>query len=399
MNDECDNGSKRLVIQFLGFLLAFVLLTLNVGVIIAMEIFSRKLDHYLEGEDVAYLEMKVAIPSLINYIFISITNDIYYVASKKLTERENHKFASSYQTSFVLKVVFFQIINTVIPFVIFDFIYFIVRDSACGSMTCWSFTNIYFRTFIYCYGVKYIFSTVFPIIQFYYKKLQFMVLRSKTDEKDPYCKINSFIEIERLKFDFAINDELDGTINSYMDLTVNFALNSLFGILYPMSFPTSFGLFFFSLHLKKKVLMNATTRPQPNNAANIGAFKQLLEFIGYLSAITNAAILAGPSDCFPEQQLLAFVLIMLGIFLIRFILESILGEKSEIMIHAEERNKMIVEKTVKSFVQKAGGYKFEKKQPIFKTFGCLLSEKKEKEQTPPVVQPVLKNSAVATTKK
>ena len=364
-----------------------------------MEFLSRRLTHDFKDGDVGYLEFKVAVPALINYIFISIINDIYYYISKKLTEKENHKFASSFQNSFVQKVVFFQIINTIIPFVIFDFIYYIVRNSVCGGTDCWDFTNIYFRTFFYCYGVKYIFQAIFPIFLFYYKKLEFMVLSTKIDKNDPYCEINTFIEIERLKFDFAINDELDGTINSYMGLTVNFAMNSLFGILFPMSFPASFGLFFLSLHLSKKVLMNATTRPQPTNAANIGAFKQLLQFIGYLSAITNAAILAGPSNCIQEQRLLGFVIIMLAIFLIRFIVESILGEKSETMSLAEERNKMIVEKTVKSFVQKTGGYKFERKPPIFKVFGCLLPEKKQIEPISQVIQPALKNSAVVPTKK
>ena len=212
-----------------------------------------------------------------------------------------------------------------------------------------------------------------------YKLFEFQ----KGDKTSTYRKINKYIFQESIKLNFSPSEELDGTLNEFINMSINFAMNALFGVCFPVCFPMSAAIFFISLHFLKFKLIKLCKRPKPVGSATIGACKTVFHLIGYLSVLSNAGLICYTSNILDGQHAVSyFVIIVLGIFILKFMVQRFVVKVPEKMDLILKRGSMVAEKCVKSSKKsgKKRNYIWQEMEPIFKIYGSLLESRPKKKE-------------------
>ena len=124
--------------------------------------------------------------------------------------------------------------------------------------------------------------------------------RSRTiDEKPvvhPFNKIDSYIEEQSDLQGYATNDEVDGTVDDYMELVIQFSFLTLFGLAFPVSFLLAFVTNVAEIQVDKLKLTKFSRRPFPQGASNIGNWLIILEVITFFGIFCNAGLIVYTSD-------------------------------------------------------------------------------------------------------
>ena len=93
--------------------------------------------------------------------------------------------------------------------------------------------------------------------------LKILVEQRKSYKEDKYKDINAFIEKESKKDDFMVSPEIDGTIEGYIGIILDYAFLNVFGLVYPLSFPLLLVMNILRMYLYKMKLLYALKRPIP----------------------------------------------------------------------------------------------------------------------------------------
>ena len=105
--------------------------------------------------------------------------------------------------------------------------------------------------------------------------------------------------MEADKDDFSFHPDIDGTINGYIDVILDFSFLNVFGLVYPLSFPLLLVMNLLRINLYKVRLMYGFKRPLPKSCSNIGIFKTFMLLSSYISILSYSAII-----CFTSRILL-----------------------------------------------------------------------------------------------
>ena len=123
---------------------------------------------------------------------------------------------------------------------------------------------------------------------------KFNLLQSqKRDEKPvqhPFNKIDKFIDENSKREPYMTNEEVDGTVNDYMELVVQFSFLTLFGVSFPLCYLLAFLTNITEIQVDKFKLIQITRRPMPAGASNIGTWLLILDVITFCSIFSNAGI-------------------------------------------------------------------------------------------------------------
>jgi len=380
MNEEYTGPWRRYILLTIALITAILFFIGNVGVTVGMSFLASKLNGINNDQ---FLFVGIFISALINTAYVLVTGFIYEKLCVLFTDFENHRTASDYELSFTVKVLLFKTINRLIPLVMIAFIndYF---SWGCGDWHCWDYLLVYYRSMLYVFFALQCFQYGWAGWMFLLKKASYKLFEfQKGDKTSTYRKINKYIFQESIKLNFSPSEELDGTLNEFINMSINFAMNALFGVCFPVCFPMSAAIFFISLHFLKFKLIKLCKRPKPVGSATIGACKTVFHLIGYLSVLSNAGLICYTSNILDGQHAVSyFVIIVLGIFILKFMVQRFVVKVPEKMDLILKRGSMVAEKCVKSSKKsgKKRNYIWQEMEPIFKIYGSLLESRPKKKE-------------------
>lgn len=318
--------------------------------------------------------------TLLNSIQIAIFNLIYGKVALKLNHYENHKLFSTYENSLILKIFFFKFINTFFSLIFiafFDSIFPLLK--LCKEDTCFNaLSNQMMIIFLTFYA-----NNVVEILQPF---IFILLNRQKGKKETKSASLNYFLggideEIEKdyMKTDYHPALEIDGTVEDYMEMVIQFGFLNLFGICFPLAFFLAFLNDIAEIQVDKLKLVQFKRRPIPKGAADIGTWLVILDVISFFAIFFNTGILiitanvAGNSKISNLFLFVLLLLIFLGLkYIIRFLIPDFPGNAKTL----KERHNFVIEKCNSELeIKKKFSYFTTKGSVKIENVGDFLSEK------------------------
>ena len=94
---------------------------------------------------------------------------------------------------------------------------------------------------------------------------------------------------------------MDGTVDNYMKLVIQFCYLSLFGLAFPAAYPMAFVSNIAQIQVDKYMLIRICIRPFPQGASNIGNWLIIIEVITFLGIFCNAGLIVFTSQTVPSD--------------------------------------------------------------------------------------------------
>ena len=298
----------------------------------------------------------------LNTVQIVLFNKFYGFVALKLNNYENHKLFSSYENSLVLKIFFFNFVNTFFSLVFVAFFnqVFPLLNLCKINNNCYdSLTRqmmIIFLTF-FASNVGEILVPFITILVNVWKAKKSD--SSYNSSKYSLLNVDQVIEQDYRKSDYHPSMEIDGTVDDYMEMIMQFGFLNLFGMSFPLAFTLAFLNDIAEIQVDKMKLVRFKRRPVPKGAANIGTWLVILDLISFLAIFSNTGIIiltagvAGNSSISTLFLFMVLLLIFLGLkYVIRFLIPDV-PQKANIL---NQRHNYIIEKCSRETTNKNVNY-------------------------------------------
>ncbi|CAD8205990.1 unnamed protein product [Paramecium pentaurelia] len=323
--------------QFKLFYSSFVTLII-ISMVIASVIGVFILKNYLIEEYPNDQFLVSFVPSMINAIVIQLFNLIYFNVSNNLNDFENHKYEQSYEDSLILKTYIFTFINTfnclaIIAFLNEQFPALSLCKTSDG-INCYRALKDQMVTIFMVNFAKTLPQLITPCIKAF--------IRGKTKQVDEnlvtheFNQIDEFIESQANLEPYVSNAEVDGLMNDYMELVVQFAFLQLFGLAFPLSYFIAFLTNLTQIQVDKLKLIHFIQRPIPSSAANIANWSFIMDVIAFLSVFCNAGLIVFTSGVVPpdsqSSSYAIFVIVFLGLKYFSSFIISPVPEKASLIL-------------------------------------------------------------------
>jgi len=327
------NPSRKVLRVLISYIISLLILGCVVTCVILILYFKRYLN------ECGCVDMSntfiAAIPSIINAVQIQIFNAIYQNVALALNEYENHKLLSQYENSLVFKIFAFTFVNTFNSLVIISFMSSLFPDlgiclnSSTGVDDCFDAVAVQMKTLFITAFCKNFLEISMPYIMLSLKERT--KKRNEKPLEHPFFTIDKVIEEQMDKSPYAANLEVDGTLEDYMELVIQFGFLCLFAVNFPISYLMAFFTNIAEIQVDKMKIVRFKRRPTPENAKNLGTWFLILDFLSFLSIFFNAALIAYTSTCIYMQDdmtknkvFVLFVFLFLGIkYLIKLMISDV----------------------------------------------------------------------------
>ncbi|CAD8202207.1 unnamed protein product [Paramecium octaurelia] len=349
LNEEFYSPLKRKMKQLLALSISAIIIGCVIGCVIGINILKntlieQKLDQTLSN----------TIPSILQAVSINFFNFIYNKVGQTFNVLENHKILSTYENSLVAKFTIFRFVNNFIQFFITSFLssYFVQLklcqvnleiQNDCFQILSNQMTTIFLTNII---------SLQIPKLVAPHIKAFITNLLTKKDEKlveHPFNLIDEEIE-RQLKLDpYQTNEEVDGSVNDYMELAIQFSYLSLFGLAFPACYILAFVQNVVKLQVDKFNFFNYSRRPFPQGASSIGNWLVIFEMISFLAIFTNAGLIVFTSEIIKENQVQVFSTLLIVFLTLKYIIRFLVPDEPAEALVLNRRHEFVVEKAVKGF--------------------------------------------------
>ncbi|OSX68804.1 hypothetical protein BU14_2223s0001, partial [Porphyra umbilicalis] len=244
----------------------------------------------------------------------------------KLTDFENHKYASTYENALVAKLVAFQFLNMNMAYL---FVAFVRRDFVRLHASLRSVMLIELVTG----NIK---ETVLPVYMASRKKAAAVAARdaaTKAREEAAAAAASPLPPENDVVLTQAALSPDEGVFGDYFELVRQFSYISLFASAFPVGATVAALNNLGELYADTFKLCRLTRRPSPARALTIGAWMRAFEFISVASIATNLAIIAVTRDAASSvvgggrsktEEYFAMVLVEHLLLLVRYVAGSVL---------------------------------------------------------------------------
>ncbi|KAL4509164.1 hypothetical protein ABPG72_018095 [Tetrahymena utriculariae] len=350
INYQYYHGLKRKAFFVFSLILSALVICIVIAIIFALFLFKAWLLENGYLLNAPFINPNTLI-GILNSIQIIIFNQLYLYMNDWLSEKENHQTLMSYENSYISKIFMFTFCNTfnscfIIAF--FNDLFLIERgnttyidfcksDSKDGQRDCFDVLRTQMISIFLINLIKNIPELVVPLLKTFAKKAL------RRDHKNliihPFREIDNYIKDQFDLESYTTNREIDGTVSDYMELVIQFAFLSLFGLAFPTSFLLAFVNNILEIQVDKAKLIYISRRPIPTGASDIGTWFVLIEIISFLSVFANAGLVAFTSDTVSTSPTLAqnidkyskrifFVTFLIFIFL-KYLVSSLINDVPE----------------------------------------------------------------------
>ncbi len=179
-----------------------------------------------------------------------------------------------------------------------------------------------------------------------------------TDERILKEKVE--VEYGRESYD---EGEINGTIEDYGELMVQFGFIAMFSIALPIIPLLAFINNIFEMLIDKNKVIHLTRRPVPAVAKSSGIFVHVFSVISFLAIFTNLGIMSFTGEAFGEFNTYnSFLWFTIGALFFKFFLSETIPDYSESTYNVMERHKVIVKKSLVNMYKDddAGNFKVER---------------------------------------
>ena len=326
ITDEMDEihyeWTKRAKYVCLAIMVTSVIITMVLGIVAGLLIF-RKL--YSNKYTIDGVDYTVIICSILNAIQIQFFNFIYSKVVKKLTDLENHKTQVQYEDSLIVKTFIFQFVNSFNSLCYIAFVKTHVEGcldeghkEPTKGVSCLDELNTQLITIFIISYLKNIIELGLPYLRYYIRKYRKNKAKvEETPNKDIRNKIESQVFL-----DTYLTPDNDGTINDYLELSVQFGYLTLFAIAFPLSTLLAFIGLWLEMFTDKIKVIKLVKRPIPLALKDIGNWWYIFSAISVLAIFSNTALFCFTSRTFEgwvsgtdyEYLIFAIIVVLLLIF-------------------------------------------------------------------------------------
>ncbi|CAD8121664.1 unnamed protein product [Paramecium sonneborni] len=349
LNEEFYSPFKRKMKQLLALSISAIIIGCVIACVIGINLLKNKMI-----EEKFDQTLSNTLPSILQAISINVFNVIYNTVGQSFNVLENHKILSTYENSLVAKFTIFRFVNNFIQFFITSFLsnYFVQLKlcqvnlqitNDCFQILSNQMTTIFLTNIISLQIPK----LVAPLIKAFILKLI-----TKKDEKlveHPFNKIDEEIERQLKLEPYQTNEEVDGSVNDYMELVIQFSYLSLFGLAFPACYILAFVQNIVKLQVDKYNFFNYSRRPFPQGAATIGNWLIIFEMISFLAIFTNAGLIVFTSEIIKENQVQVFSTLLIVFLTLKYIIRFLVPDEPAEALLLNKRHEFVVEKAVKGF--------------------------------------------------
>ena len=224
--------------------------------------------------------------SIINSIGIQIFNTIYNKMARKLTNMENYRTDTHFEDSLILKLFFFQFVNSFASLYYIAFIQVYVFDVACDYGSCMNDL---------CISVGIIFATNL-IVQNMTSWLQPKIMTAINKHNEGAS--DGGFSVPELQYMMMPYEASLDTIDAYMNIARQFGYMILFVVAFPAAPFLCYLSNYAQLRMDAHKFLNTYQRIMPSGAQDIGSWQTVFTMITGAAIITNAAIAVFVMDTF-----------------------------------------------------------------------------------------------------
>ena len=241
--------------------------------------------------------------SLGNALQIQIFNVIYGKLALILTEMENHRTRVEYEDSLIIKTFIFQFVNSVNSLFYIAFIKpGIGGCNVAGDGKSQSCMHELFIQLLLIFLVSYFKNLIeigTPLLKYYIRGYRSSRSSKQHPPNESPSDLRSEIENE-LNKDYYLNRDVDGTIQDYLELAIQFSFLTLFAIAFPLSTVLAFIGLWLEMYTDKFKILNLVKRPVPLQGKDIGTWATIFNGISILSIFTNSALFCFTARTFED---------------------------------------------------------------------------------------------------
>ena len=354
ITDEMDEihyeWTKRAKYVCLAIMVTSIIISMVLGIVSGLLIF-REL--YSNKYTINGIDYTVIICSVLNAIQIQFFNFIYSKVVKKLTDLENHKTQVQYEDSLIVKTFIFQFVNSFNSLCYIAFIKTNVegcidddhKEPTKGA-SCLDELNTQLITIFIISYLKNCIELGLPYLRYYIRKYRKNKAKvEETPTKDIRNKIESQVYL-----DTYLTPDNDGTINDYLELSVQFGYLTLFAIAFPLSTLLAFIGLWLEMFTDKIKVLKLVKRPIPLALKDIGNWWHIFSAISVLAIFSNTALFCFTSRTFEgwvsgtDYDYLIFAIIVVLLLIFRNQLQNWIPDIQEKYQIIMSRHEYIIER-------------------------------------------------------
>ena len=284
-------------------------------------------------------EGKEKLSLLIALCQVQGVNALGSILAKVLTRNENWKTDEEYAHHLTMKDVIFQLVNTFLPsfWVAFMEPMIYSRDKACPYRD--TFTNVLnhdckkalFEQIGILFGGQAVYSIckqlILPVVLRFMANQRLRRLNFKSDFEEDEFKMEArkdFVELTEY-------DNIEGPIEDYVELTLQFGYVTMFTAVYPFAPLISFAFNTLQIWMDGHKLLKLHRRPIPLEVRNIGIWEYIFQILSKIGCVTNVALCFFIVDISPifhkdaevKYKLAYFLFFSVGFLMLTTVIEQI----------------------------------------------------------------------------
>ncbi|RLN98032.1 hypothetical protein BBJ28_00011248 [Nothophytophthora sp. Chile5] len=345
--DPCADEMFALLVH-LRQLFIGVLIVLVIGVVAGIFVFryaatSGKWKDFFTVDGV---QLGGAAASTVNAVQIMVMNSIYSTVAEELNRFENHRTDTEYEDHLIGKTFLFQFVNSYASLFYVAFIKTTVEGDTCRPLGHGCMDELMM-------GLGIIFVLRLTSGNFFEVGLPWIKqkLRKRSAGADgDAAKMRrepSRIE-EQLGLD--VYDQ-KGTFDDYNEMIIQFGYVTLFVVAFPLAPVMALFNNFFEIRIDAHKLVNATRRPDPRGAQDIGTWGTIIDLMGSIAMVTNVALVCFTSrrttaHLSEHERLWLFVSVEHALILLKYVLMIIVDDEPHDVTLQKQRANFIVDKLV-----------------------------------------------------
>lgn len=234
-----------------------------------------------------------AVPGILNALVIAVSDPIWRLISVWLTRKENHLRTDDYMNSLVLKRFSFQFFSNYSSLL---YIAFIKSSQACTNGSCFDELESQMISLVISKAtIQQILEIGLPYVLSRLK--QYMAARKgrRLTAGDDNSSGESCLHFASSGGNQYVAEaklpSYASTIEDYAEIVIQFGFFSLFGVAFPCAALVNLANNLIEVRTDAMKIIRISQRIDADDAADIGTWYHILQFLGWVSVLTNTGLL------------------------------------------------------------------------------------------------------------
>ena len=259
--------------------------------------------------------------AVITAIQIQVLNIVYSTISKKLNDYENHRTDTEYENALIAKSFLFKFVNSYNS--LFYIAWFKKYDktvNGCTDNDCLTELQKQLGTiFVSLIILNNLIEVGVPFLRAHKAKILMQDVGPRS--------------VPEMEFEM---EEYESTFDDFDEIVIQYGYVTMFVVAFPLAPMLALANNVLETRIDSSKLCVMTRRPEPKGASNIGKWYDILNIVGFVSVITNCALIAFASpkvsSWFNNDHAwlaYAFIIAEHGIFILKFAIAYFMPDEPE----------------------------------------------------------------------